>query len=93
MKYFRIGSDITARNAKELEATDSLHKDLALAQASIKSANRLATIGKASASLAHESKTPLSVLMKQLLNLKILHQLNTLGEKELRSIFHQCNCH
>lgn len=29
-EYFRIGSDITARNAKELEATDSLHEELAL---------------------------------------------------------------
>ena len=83
MKYIRIGSDITALNAKELEATDSLHSELVFAHASIKSANRLTTIGKASASLAHESKTPLSVLMKQLQNLKILHQLNTLGEKEL----------
>ena len=82
-EYFRIGSDITARNAKELEATDSLHEELVLAHASIKSANRLATIGKASASLAHESKTTLSVLTKQLQDLKILHQLNTLGEKEL----------
>ena len=48
------------RNAKELEATDSLHEELVPWRTlSIKSANRLATIGKASASLAHESKTPL----------------------------------
>ena len=33
--------------------------------------------------MAHELKTPLSVLMTELQNLNILHQLNRLGEKEL----------
>ena len=82
-EYIGIVSDITAQKAKELEVTDSLHEELTRAHAAIKSANRLATIGEASASLAHELKTPLSVLMTQLQNLKILHQLNRLGEKEI----------
>ena len=82
-EYIGIVSDITAQKAKELEATDSLHEELTLAIAAIKSANRLATIGEASGSLAHELKTPLSVLMTQLKNLNILHQLNRLGEKEI----------
>ena len=82
-EYIGIVSDITSQKAKELEATDSLHEELTRAHAAIKSANRLATIGEASASLAHELKTPLSVLVTQLQNLKILHQLNRLGEKEI----------
>ncbi|MEL0045823.1 MAG: ATP-binding protein [Deltaproteobacteria bacterium] len=82
-EHIGIVSDITAQKAKELEVTDSLHEELTRAHAAIKSANRLATIGEASASLAHELKTPLSVLMTQLQNLKILHQLNRLGEKEI----------
>ena len=56
-EYIGIVSDITAQKAKELEATDSLHEEQTLANAAIKSANRLATIGEASGSLAaHELK-------------------------------------
>lgn len=76
-------SDVTAQKEKELEATDTLLKELARAHEAVKSSNRLATIGEASASLAHELQTPLSVLMAQLQNLNILHQLSKLGEKEL----------
>ena len=75
--------DITAQKEKELEASYSLLEDLTRAQEALKSSNRLATIGEASASLAHELKTPLSVLMTQLQNLKLLHHLNRLGKKEL----------
>ncbi len=82
-EYIGIVSDITAQKAKELEATDSLHEELDRVHAAIKSANRLALIGEASASLAHELKTPLSVLVTQLQNPKILHQLIRLGEKEI----------
>ena len=82
-EYIEIVFDITVQKAKELEATDSLHEELTLAHAAIKSANRLATIGEARAFLAHELKTPMSDLMTQLLNLNILHQINRLGEKEL----------
>ena len=63
-------------------AIDLLREESARAHEAVKSSNRLAKIGEASASLAHELKTPLSVLMK-LRNLHILHQLNRLGEKEL----------
>ena len=66
-----------------MEASYSLLEDLTRAQEALKSSNRLATIGEASASLAHELKTPLSVLMTQLQNLKLLHHLNRLGKKEL----------
>jgi C4-dicarboxylate-specific signal transduction histidine kinase len=75
--------DITAQKEKELETSYSLLEDLIRAQEALKSSNRLATIGEASASLAHELKTPLSVLMTQLQNLKLLHHLNRLGKKEL----------
>ena len=64
-------------------AIDLLHEESARAHEAVKSSNRLAQIGEASASLAHELKTPLSVIMTQLRNLNILHQLNILGEKEL----------
>ena len=82
-EFLGIVSDVTALKEKELEATDTLLKELANAHEAVKSSNRLATIGEASASLAHELHTPLSVLMAQLQNLNILHQLNKLGEKEL----------
>ena len=64
-------------------AIDLLREESARAHEAVKSSNRLTKIGEASASLAHELKTPLSVLMTQLRNLNILHQLNRLGEKEL----------
>ena len=64
-------------------AIDLLREESARAHEAVKSSNRLAKIGEASASLAHEPKTPLSVLMTQLKNLNFLHQLNRLGEKEL----------
>ena len=64
-------------------AIDLLHEESARAHEAVKSSNRLAQIGEASASLAHELKTPLSFIMTQLRNLNILHQLNILGEKEL----------
>ena len=60
-----------------------LHEESARAHEAVKSSNRLAQIGEASASLAHELKTQLSFQMTQLRNLNILHQLNRLGEKEL----------
>ena len=82
-EYLGILYDITAQKEKELEASYSLLEDLIRAQEALKSSNRLATIGEASASLAHELKTPLSVLMTQLQNLKLLHHLNRLGKKEL----------
>ena len=82
-EYIGIVSDITAQKEEELEAIDLLREELARAHEAVKSSNRLATIGEASASLAHELKTPLSVLITQLQNLNILHQLNKLGEKEL----------
>ena len=82
-EFLGVVSDVTAQKEKELEATDTLLKELANAHEAVKSSNRLATIGEASASLAHELHTPLSVLMAQLQNLNILHQLNKLGEKEL----------
>ena len=62
---------------------DLLHEESARAHEAVKSSNRLGQTGEASASLAHELKTPLSVLMTQLRNLNILHQLNRLGEKEI----------
>ena len=64
-------------------AIDLLHEESARAHEAVKSSNRLAQIGEASASLARELKTPLNVPMTQLRNLNILHQLNRLGEKEL----------
>mgnify|MGYP005712446103 FL=1 len=64
-------------------AIDLLHEESARAHEAVKSSNRLAQIGEASASLAHELKTQLSFQMTQLRNLNILHQLNRLGEKEL----------
>ena len=64
-------------------AIDLLHEESARAHEAVKSSNRLGQIGEASASLAHELKTPLSVLMTQLRNLNMLHHLNRLGEKEL----------
>ncbi len=82
-EFLGIVSDVTAQKEKELVATDLLREELDRAQEAVKSSNRLATIGEASASLAHELKTPLSVLMTQLQNLNVLHQLNRLGEKEL----------
>ncbi|MGA1166551.1 MAG: sensor histidine kinase, partial [bacterium] len=82
-EFYGVVSDITAQKEKELVATDLLREELARAQEAVKSSNRLATIGEASASLAHELKTPLSVLMTRLQNLNVLHQLNRLGEKEL----------
>ncbi len=75
--------DITAQKEKELEASYAQLEELTKAQEALKSANRLATIGEASTSLAHELKTPLSVLMTQLQHLNLLHHLNRLGEKEL----------
>jgi C4-dicarboxylate-specific signal transduction histidine kinase len=82
-EFYGVVSDVTAQKEKELVATDLLREELARAHEAVKSSNRLATIGEASASLAHELKTPLSVLMTQLQNLNVLHQLNRLGEKEL----------
>ncbi|MDG2198911.1 MAG: ATP-binding protein [SAR324 cluster bacterium] len=82
-EFLGVVSDITAQKEKVLKATDSLREELTHAHKAIKSSNRLATIGEASASLAHELKTPLSVLMTQLHNLNIQRQLNRLGEKEL----------
>jgi len=82
-EFLGVVSDVTAQKEKELVATDLLREELARAHEAVKSSNRLATIGEASASLAHELKTPLSVLMTQLQNLNVLHQLNRLGEKEL----------
>ena len=82
-EFYGVVSDVTAQKEKELVATDLLREELARAYEAVKSSNRLATIGEASASLAHELKTPLSVLMIQLQNLNVLHQLNRLGEKEL----------
>lgn len=82
-EFYGVVSDVTAQKEKELVATDLLREELARAQEAVKSSNRLATIGEASASLAHELKTPLSVLMTRLQNLNVLHQLNRLGEKEL----------
>jgi len=82
-EFLGVVSDVTAQKEKELVATDLLREELARAHEAVKSSNRLATIGEASASLAHELKTPLSVLMTKLQNLNVLHQLNRLGEKEL----------
>ena len=82
-EFYGVVSDVTAQKEKELVATDLLREELARAQEAVKSSNRLATIGEASASLAHELRTPLSILMTKLQNLNILHQLNRLGEKEL----------
>ena len=82
-EFLGVVSDVTAKKEKELVATDLLREELARTHEAVKSSNRLATIGEASASLAHELKTPLSVLMTQLHNLNVLRQLNRLGEKEL----------
>ena len=82
-EFLGVVSDITAQKEKVLKVNDSLREELTCARRAIKSSNRLATIGEATASLAHELKTPLSVLMTQLQNLNILQQLNRLGEKEL----------
>ena len=82
-EFYGVVSDVTAQKEKELVAPDLLREELARAQEAVKSSNRLATIGEASASLAHELRTPLSILMTKLQNLNILHQLNRLGEKEL----------
>ena len=62
-EQIEIVSDITAQTEEELVAIDLLHEKSARAHEAVKSSNRLAKIGEASASLAHELKTPLSVLM------------------------------
>ena len=84
LEMYGVVTDITDRKLAQEAERLFLQGELQKTEEILQETARLAAIGEASASLAHELKTPLSTLLVQLQNMEVLQQLNRLDSVQLQ---------